>query len=149
MPPAEKKPKVEVSPDGNTIKINEEEQFEVPSLTAQITSKAISDIWVQLGRPTDPFSTTGKQMVNLLIKVWEDNYPADAREWKAKRTLYQNNELSTKEQVHKGTGRSLASYPYPLYMMMKKVFKGFKFSDRNNVLKLVRQWPMFRFANKA
>lgn len=145
----DKKPKMEVSPDGKVIRINDDEIYEVPPLAAQVTSKAIADIYVQLGRPQDPFSQAGTKMMNLLIRVWEDNYPAEARKWWADRADYKANELSTKEQVHKQTGRSLASYPYPLYQMMKRVFPEFKFSERRNVLKLVKHWPMFRMANKV
>jgi len=45
--------------------------------------------------------------------------------WLEQRKNYKASELSISQQVKRQTGRSLASYPYPIYQMMKKVFPDF------------------------
>jgi hypothetical protein len=65
------------------------------------------------------------------------------------RAEYKGSELDIKDQVKKKTGRSLASYPYPIYAMMKKLFPKFNPTERNNCMKMVKRFPIFRFANKA
>lgn len=125
------------------------DQFEEIPQTAVIASKLIADTYIRLGRPPTPFSESGQKFMNFLIAVWEKLYPVDAQIWHDKRKEYQNAELSISEQVSKRTGRSLASYPLPLYQMMKKTFVGFDAAERKNCMKMVKLWPMFKFANKA
>lgn len=132
----------------NVVKVGGEEYDEVhPSAVA--ASKIIADFWIKLGRPQDPFTESGKKMMDIIIAVWEDCYPLQAKMWFAERADYQKNEMSAREQVRKGTGRSLASYPYPIFMMMKATFKGFDPGERKNCMKMVAQWPQFRMTNKV
>lgn len=133
---------------GRVIKLGEEEFEEIPS-EAVAASHIISDMYIKLGQPKDPFTPSGEKMMNIILAVWEDLYPLEARSWYADRKEYQNNEMTISEQVSKGTGRSLASYPYPVYMMMKKVFKGFNATERNNCIKMVKKWPQLRLANRV
>lgn len=130
------------------IKIGDEEYEEVPQL-ASAASTIISDMYLKLGKPKDPFSRSGEKLMDIIISVWHDLYPQDAREWFAMRSEYQNAEMSITEQVHQRTGRSLASYPYPIYQIMKRVFPEFDSAKRENCMKMVQKWPMFRFANKV
>jgi hypothetical protein len=107
------------------------------------------NVWQDLGKPDSPLSPAGEKLMKVIIAVWEDLYPLDARAWYAERLSYQKAELNITEQVHGHTGRSLASYPYPIYQMMKKLFPDFKRSDRKNVLKLIKKFPLLKWANKA
>jgi len=130
------------------IKVGNEDFEEVPK-TAVVASKVVSDMWVRLGKPQTPFSTSGAKMMEIIIAVWQDCYPLDAKVWSDQRHEYKANELSIKDQVQRHTGRSLASYPYPIFKMMKSVFRGFDPAERKNCMKMVKKWPMFMFANKA
>lgn len=116
---------------------------------AVVASKVVVDMWIGLGRPSDPFTEAGKKLMDIIISVWEDCYPKDAREWHAARKEYQDAEMTISEQVSKRTGRSLASYPYTVFAMMNAVFPGFDPTERKNCIKMVAQWPQFRFANKV
>lgn len=133
---------------GKTISVNGEQYEEIPAV-ANAASKVIADMHIRLGRPTDPFSESGQKMMDIIIAVWQDLYPRDAYQWLEDRKDYQKNEMTISEQSRKRTGRSLASYPYPIYQLMQKVFKGFDPVKRENCLKMVKLWPIFRFANKA
>lgn len=130
------------------IKLGDEEFDTVPQVSL-FASKELVDIWEQLGRPDTPLTESGEKLMKAIIVVWEELYPDDAREWTEVRKNYQANELTINEQVHKHTGRSLASYPYPVFMMMKRLFPKFEPNKRENCLKMVKKFPMFRFANKA
>lgn len=125
------------------------EDYEIIRPEAVQTSKYVVDMWLKLGKPKDPFSDQGKKLVELMIAGWEYCYPFEAREWYEMRKEYQGAEMSIHDQVKQKTGRSLASYPYPIYAMMTAVFKGFDPAERNNCIKMVKEWPMFRFANKV
>lgn len=130
-------------------KIDEQlENLEEVSYLAVGASKMIVDIWKRLGKPNSPFTESGEKMVNVIIATWEELYPQDARDWYNTRAEYKKEELSITEQVHKKTGRSLASYPYPIFQMLKKVFPAVKLGERDVCKKFVRKWPMFRMANK-
>ena len=129
------------------IKINNEEFVELPK-EAVLASKWIVDIWVKLGKPQTPFTKSGSKLMNVIIAVWQDLYPLQVKEWTEERATYKKEELLITEQVHRQTGRSLASYPMPIFQMMKKVFPKFKVGDRSNTLKLVRKWSMFQFCQK-
>lgn len=141
------KPTIQTS-GPQVVKIDGVEYDYIPP-QAVAASQVIAEMWLALGKPSDPLSETGQKLMKVIISVWEDSYPADSRIWYEERKDYQNNELTITEQVHKGTGRSLASYPKPIYDIMKKVFPMFDLANRENVLKLVKLFPMFRFANKA
>lgn len=132
---------------GRTIAIKGEEYEEIPG-ESFAASKAVVDMWIKLGRPQTPFTEAGTKIMNLIIAVWEDLYPRDRIQWLAERTEYKLNEKSIGEQVRTHTGRSLASYPYPIFAMMQAVFKGFDPAKRENCMKMVQIWPMFMFANK-
>ena len=130
------------------VKIGEEEYEEIPA-EANAGAIIISDWWIKLGKPDTPLTDSGEKLMNIMIAVWEDLYPRERIEWLALRQEYKKAELSMLEQVRKQTGRSLASYPLPLYNMMKKVFPNFDPTKRDNAMKMVKKWPMFLMANKA
>lgn len=130
------------------VTIDEEVYEEVPQ-EANAAAVVISDWWQKLGRPDTPLSESGTKLMDIVIAVWEDLYPRERIEWLALRQEYKKAELSTLEQVRKQTGRSLASYPLPIYNMMRKVFPNFDPTKRANAMKMVKRWPMFQMANKA
>lgn len=130
------------------FKIGDEEFEEIPR-EASAGARIVSDMWKLLGRPKDPLSASGEKLMKIIIAVWEDLWPLQAAQWHEERKEYQNAELSISEQVHRQTGRSLASYPLPVYQIMKKVFPGFDASERKNCMKMVKRYPIFRMANKV
>ena len=130
------------------MKIGDEEFEELPAIVT-FTSKYMVDIWDKLGRPDSPLTDAGAKMMNVMIIAWEELYPEDAKKWYEERKSYKNSELSINEQVHKRTGRSLASYPYQIFMMMKTLFPKFKPGDRVQCMKLIRKFPIFKMANKV
>lgn len=87
--------------------------------------------------------------MRVLITVWEEMYPQDAKKWTEDRKQYRLNEMGITEQVHKHTGRSLASYPYVLFQMMKRIFPKFDLVKRENCMKMCVKYPMFQMANKV
>jgi hypothetical protein len=135
-------------PSDSVIKIRGEEYEEVPQISI-FTSKYLVEAWEALGRPETPFTESGEKLMSAIIAAWEELYPKDAQEWREVRTRYKNNELSITEQVHQHTGRSLASYPYEVFMMMKKLFPNFKPGERANCMKMIRKFPIFKLANRA
>ena len=127
--------------------INLDDYEEIPQ-QAVVSTQILVDMWNKLGRPETPFTENGAKLMNIIISIWEDGYPMQARMWYEERKQYQLNELSISQQVIRKTGRSLASYPLPIYNMMKKCFHGFDPAERDNAIKLVKKWPQFRMANK-
>lgn len=123
--------------------------YDIPSDMVVITSKWLVDAWEHLGRPDTPLSDAGEKMLAIIIAAWEENCPEEAKAWHEARKDYKVNEMSTREQVHKHTGRSLASYPFMVYQAMRKLFPDFKPGDRQNCIKLVARFPMLRMANKV
>lgn len=120
---------------------------EIP-VTAVAASKWLVNIWERLGKPETPFTESGQKLMNVIIIVWQELYPKEAKEWLEARKEYKTNELSISTQVSQHTGRSLASYPFQIFMMMKKLFPTFKPGERENCMKMVSIWPMFLMANK-
>lgn len=110
--------------------------------------KVLVDMWERLGKPDSPLTTNGEKLMNVAIATWEDLFPHESSEWIKMRADYQDNELSISEQVSKGTGRSLASYPMYIYRIMEALFPKFKSADRENAMLMARKWPIFRMANK-
>lgn len=131
-----------------SIKVGEEVYDTVPT-EAVMASRMLIDTWERLGKPKTPFTQSGQKMMDVIIAVWEDLYPLERKVWLDERREYQNTELSITSQVQGHTGRSLASYPYPIYKMMKVVFRDFQPAERKNCLGMVKRWPMFRMANKV
>jgi hypothetical protein len=129
------------------IRIGEETYTDVPTVSI-LASKWLVEIWERLGKPNSPLTASGSKLMRVIIAVWEELYPKDAKDWYKTRDEYRADEMTTKEQVHQRTGRSLASYPLQIYQMMKRLFPDFKFSDRENTIKLVRKFRMFQMANK-
>lgn len=129
-------------------KINLDE-YEIIPQSANIASKIITDMWIRLGRPKDPFSESGAKLLDLIIAIWQDMEPYESYKWFEDRKEYKNNEMSITSQVHNKTGRSLASYPYMVFQLMKAVFPDIKLADRQTVIKLVTKWPMFQMANRV
>lgn len=130
------------------LKIGDGVYEEIPR-EVNAASIIISDMQKKLGYPQDPYSDSGKKMMKILIAIWEDLYPHDAREWYATRKEYQSNELSITQQLAGHTGRSLASVPSQIYEMMKVVFPKYKCRKREDWMKLVKYYPMFQMANKV
>lgn len=125
-----------------------QDKYDIIPSEAVVASRIIADTWIKLGKPQTPFSQSGAKMMDIIIAVWEDLYPLDRLMWYEERKNYKDKEMTISEQVSKKTGRSLASFPLPIYNMMKKVFKGFDAGDKKNCVKLIRQWPMFQMAVK-
>ena len=131
-----------------TDQVFKEEYEEVPQ-TAVLSSKWLVEAWERLGKPETPLTPSGQKMMAVIITTWEELYPEEAKEWHKSRDVYKRNELPISEQVHKRTGRSLASYPFFIFQVMRRVFPKFKPGDRDSCMKLIRVFPMFRFANRA
>lgn len=121
---------------------------EVP-LVANVASKLLAEFYEKQGRPKSPFSKGGEKVVNMIIKIWTDLYPKEVEAWTKDRKDYKESEMDIKQQVKKRTGRSLASYPYPIYRMLKVTFPEVSVVERKNCMKMVKKWPMFRLANKV
>ena len=130
-----------------TIKVDGEVYDEIPQVSL-VASKWLVDLWIKLGKPPNPFTEQGIKLMNVIIAVWEDLYPHEAEKWHEHRDEYQKNELTIHQQVKRQTGRSLASFPVPVYRMMRKLFPGFQSTERKNVMKMVRKWPIFQMANR-
>lgn len=130
------------------IKIGEDEYEPIPE-QQYAASQMLAGIWAGMGRPETPLSVAGERVMAAIISVWEELYPEQVGPWLQDRQDYQLNEMTTKEQVRKHTGRSLASFPFPIYAMMQKIFPNFKATHRENCMKLVAKFPMFRMANKV
>lgn len=132
---------------GKVIKVGDEEYEEIPKL-AVAASQMLVETWEKLGEPDDPFSAQGRKVVEFIIKIWQELYPDEAYDWFEARKEHLNAEMTTWEQVTKGTGRSLASIPLPVYRMMRKIFPDFKLNTTEEAYKLVREFPIFKMVNK-
>ena len=128
--------------------LNLKDYQELPP-TVTFASKMLAQTWEILGKPEDPLSEAGSKLMYAVIAVWEELYSDDAKKWAEDRKDYKKAELSTREQVAHHTGRSLASYPFPIFQMMKKLFPKFKATERQNCMKMVARFPMFLMANRA
>lgn len=124
------------------------DEYEVIPKAAVSASKILVDVFEKVGRPEDPFSEQGKKVMEVIISLWQDLYPLEAKMWFEDRREHLNEEMTIREQVSKQTGRSLASIPSPIYRMMRKVFPEFKMDDREDFIKLVKEYPIFRMVNK-
>ena len=145
-PAAARRPLNQPSP--KEFKVNGE-TYDVPTDQAIVVTDLILRMWERLGNPEDMFSESGQKLMTVIIATWEDTFPAESAAWYEERKLYQKEEKTISEQVHQNTGRSLASYPYYIYSVMKIVFPTVKYSNRETVLKLVKHYPMFQFAGRA
>lgn len=126
------------------------QQYEEINMNAYGASAFLTMSWERLGKPADPISTeNGRKLMEIIIHVWAKELTREYVEWKEIRDEYQKHELSIKEQVKEGTGRSLASYPMFVYQIMKKLFPTFDPIERKNCIKLVKLFPIFRFVNKV
>lgn len=124
------------------------EEYEIVPPHYVVSSKMIIDLWEKLGKPQNPFSNSGRKVLDFIIEVWKELYPSDYENWLAIRSDYKKSELSIEEQVRKETGRSLASYPMFVYKVMKVVFPNFDPAERKNCMRMAKLYPIFRFANK-
>jgi hypothetical protein len=124
------------------------DQMEEIPQAAIAASKWLTDIYVRLGRPQSPFTESGEKLVNVIIATWKELYPQEASDWFDTKRDYQKEELDITSQVHQKTGRSLASYPYPVYKMLRQVFPTIKFGERKTAIKMARRFPIFKFANR-
>lgn len=124
------------------------QEYEIATKQGSGVVNAIIQSWEKLGKPDTPLSDAGEKLMKVIIATWEDTYPMESDQWYADRRDYKNAELTISEQVHQNTGRSLASYPYYIYIIMKKVFPEFKLAERETVLKFVKKYPMFLMANR-
>lgn len=128
------------------IKLGKDVYDEIPN-DSVIASKALYDVWVKLGKPQDPICEQGQRMMKVITSVWEDLYPLEAKCWIEDRKEHLSAEMSIHDQVVKKTGRSLASYPLPIYRMMKKFFPGYDTTQRDHCFEMIRLYPMFRLVN--
>lgn len=129
-------------------KINWNEYEEIPADSYHAVD-AIVKVWDRLGQPHTPFDETGAKVMDTIIAAWQFKFPKEYMDWIKDRSDYQKAELSIKEQVHHHTGRTLAAYPFFVFQTMKRVFPDFKPAERNNCMKMVRKWPIFRYAVHA
>ena len=121
---------------------------EVPKLLVGASKWAV-DAWERLGRPQSPFTENGVKLMEVIIAMWEELDPQEAKRWYADRAEYQKEELDVSTQVQKHTGGSLASFPYMIFGMMKKFWPDVKVTGPNGratCKKLCRRFPMFRMS---
>lgn len=131
------------TPTFEDFKLSQEE-YEVIYPQSVAASKVLADMYVRLGKPEDPFSKAGEQMMRFIIAVWEDLYPQEVKYHKMRIKQYREDEKTVQEQVKEKTGRSLASVPTHIYRMMKKIFPNFKMNSRDDFIKLTNKYPMFK-----
>lgn len=136
-----------VSKDLKSLKLNEQD-YEIIAPHVVAATNAIMYAKEKLGNPTSPTSEQGKKLMHVIVSVWEDLLPVEARDWHEARKDYQSNELDISTQVKNHTGRSLASVPLFIHKIMNLVFPDFDSSKRESYIDLVKAFPMFRMANK-
>jgi len=132
----------------NVIKVGKD-TYDVISPEAVLASRWLIDAWDKLGRPKTPFTQSGQKLMDIIIAVWEDLYPIESKIWHNERRDHLKNEMTITQQVYGHTGRSLASYPMPIFKMMRVVFPDFKPAERKNCMSMVKKWPMFKMVNKV
>jgi hypothetical protein len=130
------------------VPINLKDYEEIPEIVSY-SSWWLIEIWEKLGKPDSPLSDAGVKVMNVILTVWQELYPDDYNAWIEDRKKYKLNEMTISDQIRKHTGRSLASYPLHVFMMMKVIFPQFKPGQRENCLKMVKKFPIFQFANKS
>lgn len=123
-------------------------EYVIPSDDTLKAINILAGLWENLGKPDTPLSDPGKKLVTVIISVWEDLYPLEAKSWIEARKEHLASEMTIREQIKGHTGRSLASYPYPIYQMFKLFFPNFDSTQRKNCMELVRAFPIFKFVNK-
>lgn len=123
------------------------EDYEMVSQEDWLASDALSRIYISLGRPESPFTVSGKKMVDSIIKAWEFKFPEEVNLWKATRDEYQEEEMSIRTQVRKGTGRTIVSYPKMIHALLSFFFPDEKM-NRTFHMKMGKNFDIFRFANK-
>lgn len=123
--------------------------FKVELFTQEEYSAAdmLAKLWDGLGRPTDPFSESGIKLMNGILSTWEVLRPEEAYDWKRMRDEYKNNEKDIHQQVKEHSGRILAAMP-PLFLTFFHTFFPDYKMDREFFIKLARQFPMMRMANR-
>jgi hypothetical protein len=147
LPEKEKKEKKAGEEKVREIEIDGD-MYDIPTKQAIAISNLLVNVWVKLGKPDTPLRGKGIDMMKIIISSWEDTMPKEARLWKKDRSEHLAAEMDVKEQVKKKTGRILASYPGMIHALMKIVFPKFKSGKRENVIKLVQLFPMFKYVNK-
>jgi hypothetical protein len=128
--------------------LNLEDYDIIPPHLSTLTS-FIVEVWQRLGKPTDPLSEAGQKLVNFVFDSYEELYPQEYKAWRESIKEYQLAEKTLTEQVRKHTGRSLISYPYWVFMILKKLFPNFDFVKRENALKIAKTFKQFQVANKV
>jgi hypothetical protein len=123
------------------------QEYIMPTRQGFVISDTISKVWNNLGRPDSPLTPTGEKLMNVIIATWEDTYPTQYKLWIEARDKHLKAEKTIKEQVKGKTGRNLASYPTYIYYLIKAVFPQFDFNRRENQLKMVKKYQIFRFVN--
>jgi hypothetical protein len=123
-------------------------EYEVPTDQAVLLSKYLTYAWDKLGKPNDIFTNSGRKLMDVIISAWEDTYPDQYYEWKIARDEHLHSEKTIHEQISQGTGRSLASIPSFVFHLIKKFFTANKPFNREFYIKLVREYPIFRYVNK-
>jgi hypothetical protein len=131
--------------DNKTFTIGSTE-YEVPPEVAIKLSAYLAKVYFDLGKPIDLFTDSGRKLMHVIIASWQDLYPRESAEWLAMREDYKKSELSIHEQVKQRTGRSLASVPGYIFMMIKGFYRNKL--DRKFYKNLVKEFPMFQMCNK-
>lgn len=124
------------------------EGFEEVPKAAILASKYLADAVYKLGKPHTPLTPSGQKVMAIIHAIWEELYPLDAKTWRSEIIEYQTNEMGIREQVAKQTGRSLASIPLPIFQMMTRCFPNYKLDTRDQWLKFLKKYPVYRVANK-
>jgi hypothetical protein len=130
-----------------TIQLNGQ-LYEIPTKQASAISSAIAYAFTQCGCPDTPLSDAGEKVMDVIIATWRDTYPKLSDEWFEERQLTRNEQMSTQDQVRKGTGRQLASYPMYIYEVMRKLWPKFKATERDNAIAMVRRYPIFSLVER-
>lgn len=125
------------------------EIYDIPSDFSIALSTELVRVWVGLGQPTDLFTVAGDKMMKVIIASWEDAFPAEAASRREDLISIKSEQMTTKEQIKGHTGRQLASIPYYIMKLMKAIFKENKLGDRENMIKLVKLYPMFSLVEKV
>jgi hypothetical protein len=128
------------------IRIGNEEYDVIPPQSVA-ASKMVTDAYIKAGSPTSPFTKQGEEIMNVIVAVWMDLYPKQYVEWVGMKKEHIKEEMSAKDQVKEQTGRSLVSFPTPVYKLMQVFFKDFTMNDRDEVIKFAKRYPIFAMSS--
>lgn len=114
---------------------------------ANKVATALENKYELLGRPQDPFTEKGAELVSIIIDMWSGYFPQESAAWIEQRKLLLKFEKSASEQLKEQTGGQLASIPYFVDKMMRVFFPQYKSWKRADWQRFVRKFPAFRTTN--